>query len=164
MKKSPLLYVFLVSLILLSIGCKKEVPTNFIPESTFDLEEAKSAIITANETFVIALNTGDSIALANCYTNDAKMMAPNEKSIIGRTAIQAVFASWIKSGIPTFTMKSKGIWGSKDLMIAEEEWSFSDKTGKIIESGKSMEMYKMEDGRWKIFRDCYNSDFPCNTK
>lgn len=164
MRKTHLIKVILVALILVSTSCKKETEATTEVKPTFDLEEAKTAIETAGQTFVIAMNKGDSIALANCYTTDAKMMGPNEKAVIGRPAIQKVFSGWIKGGMPTFTMKTIEIWGNEEMMAAEEEWTFSDKDGKILDSGKSIELFKMEDGKWRMYRDCYNSDLPVRSK
>ncbi|MBC7846191.1 MAG: nuclear transport factor 2 family protein [Flavobacterium sp.] len=164
MRKIHLIKVVLVALFLVSISCKKETEATTEVKSTFNLEEAKAAIGIAGQTFVIAMNKGDSIALANCYTTDAKMMGPNEKAVVGRPAIQKVFSGWIKGGIPTFTMKTIAVWGNEEMMAAEEEWAFSDKDGKILDSGKSIELFKMEDGKWRMFRDCYNSDLPIPKK
>ena len=164
MKKTNLIKVLLVALIFVTISCKKETVTTTEVKTTFNLDEAKAAIEAAGQTFVIAVNKGDSIAVANCYTTDAKMMGPNEKAIVGRPAIKKVFGNWIKSGMPTFTMKTVEIWGTEELMAAEEEWAFSDKDGKILDSGKSIELFKMENGKWKMFRDCYNSDMPIPSK
>ena len=66
MRKTHLLKVFLVTLFLASISCKKETEATTEVTSTFNLEEAKAAIETAGQTFVIAMNKGDSITLANC--------------------------------------------------------------------------------------------------
>ncbi len=154
------LKVVLVALILVTLSCKKAETPVIEVKPAFDLAEARTAIETAGETFVIALNRGDSITLANCYTTDAKMMGPNEKSVIGRPAIQQKFTGWIKAGIPTFTMKTIDIWGNEEMMAAEEQWAFSDKDGKILDSGKSIELFKKEDGKWRMYRDCYNSDLP----
>lgn len=164
MRKIHLIKVLLLILILASTSCKKETEATTEMKSSFNLEEAKTAIEAAGQTFVIAMNKGDSITLANCYTTDAKMMGPNEKAISGRPAIQKTFSGWIKGGMPTFTMKTVEIWGNEEMMAAEEEWAFSDKDGKILDSGKSIELFKMEDGKWKMFRDCYNSDLPCPPK
>jgi ketosteroid isomerase-like protein len=164
MKKMHLLKVVLVALIMLTISCKKEAEAATEMKSTFNLDEAKAAIETAGETFVIAMNKGDSITLRKCYTTDAKMMGPNDKAIIGRPAIQKTFSGWIKGGMPTFTMKTVEIWGNEEMMAAEEEWAFSDKDGKILDSGKSIELFKMEDGKWRLYRDCYNSNLPCPSK
>jgi ketosteroid isomerase-like protein len=35
-----------------------------------------------------------------------------------------------------------------------------DKDGKQIDKGKYIVLWKKEDGKWKLFRDCYNSDLP----
>jgi ketosteroid isomerase-like protein len=164
MKKMQAIKIILVALILVTTSCKKETEATTEVKPTFNLDEAKTAIETAGQTFVIAMNKGDSITLANCYTTDAKMMGPNEKAIVGRPAIQKVFSGWIKSGMPTFTMKTIEIWGNEEMMAAEEEWAFSDKDGKILDSGKSIELFKMEDGKWRMFRDCYNSDLPIRSK
>lgn len=164
MRKTNFIKVLLVALILLTISCKKEMATSTEMKTEFNLDDAKTAIETAGQTFVMAMNKGDSITLANCYTTDAKMMGPNEKAVIGRPAIQKVFSGWIKGGMPTFTMKTIEIWGNEEMMAAEEEWAFSDKDGKILDSGKSIELFKMEDGKWRLFRDCYNSDMPCPSK
>ena len=164
MKKMNLIKVVLVVLILVSFSCKKSEETVTAVKPAFDLAIAKEAIETAGLTFVMAMNKGDSITLANCYTTDAKMMGPNAKSVIGRTAIRKIFSDWIKSGMPTFTMKTVEIWGNEEMMAAEEEWAFSDKDGKILDSGKSIELFKMEDGKWRLYRDCYNSDMPCLSK
>ncbi len=154
------LKVVLVALILVTLSCKKAETPVIEVKPAFDLAEARTAIETAGETFVIALNRGDSITLANCYTTDAKMMGPNEKSVIGRPSIQQKFTGCIKAGIPTFTMKTIDIWGNEEMMAAEEQWAFSDKDGKILDSGKSIELFKKEDGKWRMYRDCYNSDLP----
>lgn len=164
MRKTHLLKVFLVTLFLASISCKKETEATTEAKPAFNLDEAKAAIETAGQTFVMAMNKGDSITLANCYTKDAIMMGSNEKAVIGRPAIQKTFSGWIKGGMPTFTMKTVAIWGNEEMMAAEEEWAFSDKDGKILDSGKSIELFKMEDGKWRLFRDCYNSDLPLPSK
>jgi ketosteroid isomerase-like protein len=165
MKKINSIKILLATLILLTISCKKiEIPLGATTKPAFDVEAAKNDIVTASETYVIALNKGDSIGVANCYTTDAKMMGPNEKSIIGRPAIQKNFSNWIKSGMPTFTMKTIEVWGNEDFMVAEEEWAFSNKEGKILDSGKSIELFKMQDEKWRLYRDCYNSDLPIPSK
>jgi ketosteroid isomerase-like protein len=161
MKKMNLIKVPLVALILVTFSCKKTVDSATGVQPAFDLEIAKEAIETAGQTFIIALNRGDTISLGNCYTTDAKLMIPNSKAVIGRTEIRKLFSSWIKDGMPTFTMKTIDVWGNGDIMAAEEEWTFSDKDGKIIDSGKSIELFKMEDEKWRLYRDCYNSNMPC---
>jgi uncharacterized protein (TIGR02246 family) len=126
----------------------------------FDMTVAKKAIEEQNAVFIDAMNKGDSVTVANNYTVDAKFMQPNAKAAEGRENIQHVIAGYMKSGMPTFDIKMVDIWGNEDVLTVEERWTFTDKEGKIIDSGKALELWKMEDGKWKIHRDCYNSDMP----
>jgi ketosteroid isomerase-like protein len=163
MKKKYLFKTIVIAIILLTIGCKKEVQNNEIPEETpnFDLEEAKKEVISVGEIFVIAINKGDSISAANCYSKDAKIMRPNNNSIIGKENINKAFNHRLESGKLRFSMKTVAVWGEGNMLTAEEEWMLSNPDGKIIDEGKSLEIYKKEDGKWKIFRDCFNSNLPC---
>lgn len=163
MKKTFFLSAIMVGLLLVTASCKKPKVTSGFDDTSkqeAELTEVKDEIVAAAETFVIALNNGDTVGLANCYTSDAKLMQPNGKSVTGRENIQKLYGEWIKTGIPRFSMKTIGVWGNSEIMVAEEEWIFSDAQGKILDSGKSLEMYKKEDGKWKLYRDCYNSDLP----
>lgn len=155
MKKHPLIRISLVLIVLAAWSCKN--PT----EAKFDLAAAKAGIEARDKIFTDALNKGDSVGLANCYTKDAKFMQPNAKEVVSRENIQKLFGQMMKAGLPKFSMKTIEIWGNEEVLTAEEEWTFSDKDGKVLDSGKALEVFKMEDGSWKLHRDCYNSDLPC---
>ena len=163
MKKKYFLKLVLISLILIIMGCKKSVlETMGVDDSDeVDLTEAKNEVISAGEIFVIAINKGDSIGAANCYTKDAIIMRPNNKPISGRTNIRRAFSQRLAPGPLRFSMKTIDVWGDQNILIAQEEWTLSDNKGKIIDEGKSLEVFKKEDGKWKMHRDCFNSDIPC---
>lgn len=156
MKEYKLISVILVFIALAVSGCK-----NANAKNKFNLEEAKVLIEAKGKVYAEALNKKDSVGLANCYTNDAKFMQPNAKSVVWRANIQKLFGQWMKADMPKFSMKTIEIWGNREVLAAEEEWAFTDKDGKVVDSGKALEIFKKEDGIWKLYRDCYNSDFPC---
>ncbi len=168
MKKKNILKVVLVAFLVAFISCNKAAESkndeedneNEKKEDAAEMAIAKTAIEKQGALFVMALNKGDSVGVANCYTKDAKMMQPNGKSIEGRENIQKTISAWMKAGMPTFAMKTVGVWGDDDQLTAEEEWTFTDKDGKVVDSGKSLEVFIKEDGNWKMYRDCYNSDMP----
>lgn len=161
MKKIQLFKIACISLILISMSCKKteEAPAE-TAKPAFDLAAAKTDVEAGYREFENAFNTKDSVALANRYTTDAKFMAPNEKSTEGRTAIQKAFAAWFKGETPKLKLNLVELWGNENNLTAEDAWTMTDKDGKVIDEGKSIEVYKMEDGTWKLLRDCYNSDMP----
>jgi ketosteroid isomerase-like protein len=167
MKKKLLLKIVLVSVILIIIGCKKSVSESigFGNDTTDDdLTEMKNEVISAGEIFVIALNNGDSIGAANFYSKDAIILRPNNKPIVGRENIRKAFSKRLALGPLRFSMKTTDVWGDENFLVAEEEWILSDKQGKIIDEGKSLEIFKKEDGKWKLHRDCFNSNLPCSPK
>jgi len=140
-------YLTVAALLFAALSCnspKKE------EQPPFDLAAAKIAIEARNKVFTDAINNGDSIAAANCYTTDAKMMQPHGKAVSGRAAIQKAISGYIKAGFDNFSMKTVAVWGDETGLTVEEEWFFNDKDGKEIDRGKSLELWKMEDGEWRI--------------
>lgn len=87
-------------------------------------------------------------------------MQPNAKATIGRNNILHVMSAFLKSRMPKFSLNTIEVWGNNDLLVSEDKWTFSDKDGKEVDRGKSLVVWKKEDGKWKMFRDCYNSDMP----
>ena len=161
MKKIQLFKIACLSLILVSMSCKKaeETPAE-TAKPAFDLAAAKTAVDARYREFEKAFNAKDSVGLANCYTTDAKFMQPNDKSMEGRPAIQKGFGMWFKGETPTLKLNLVELWGDENNLTAEDAWTMTDKDGKVVDEGKSLEVYKMEEGTWKLLRDCYNSNMP----
>ncbi|WP_298225030.1 nuclear transport factor 2 family protein [Flavobacterium sp.] len=157
MKKRILSLVLVVASFVLTTSCKKEAAHT---QQTFDAAAAKTEVEARSKIFVEALNSKDSVGLANCYTNDAKFMQPNDKTVEGRANIQKLFGSWMKGPMMQITINTIEVWGDENMLAAENTWTFMDQNGKTVDTGKSLEIYKKEDGVWKLHRDCYNSDMP----
>ena len=163
MKKIQFLNIALALLILTFVSCKKaeEVPATPEPaKAAFDLAAAKTSIEAGYAEFEKAFNSKDSIGLANSYATDAKFMAPNNKAVEGRPAIQKLFSAWFKGKTPQIKLNLVTLWGDETNLTAENTYTMSAKDGKVVDEGKSIEVYKMEDGKWKLLRDCWNSNMP----
>ena len=146
-----------VVIFVLTTSCKKETE---VTTPTFDAAAAKTEVEARAKVFVEALNTKDSVGLANCYTTDAKFMQPNDKTVEGRANIQKLFGMWMKGPMMQIRINTVEVWGDENMLAAENNWSFLNESGKTVDTGKSIEIYKKEDGVWKLHRDCYNSDLP----
>jgi len=110
---------------------------------------------------VNSMNRQDSISLADCYTESAKFMQPNGESVVGREHIQKLFSLWMRSGsMGKFALENIDFWGDENMLAVENKWTFTAADGKLLDSGKSLELWKKENDTWKIFRDCYNSNLP----
>lgn len=133
------------------------------PAAAFDMEAAKIAIEERNNLFMDLFSKGDSIGLANLYTKDAKFMGANTESSVGRSHIQSAFAGFMNAGISKIELKTKELWGNENMLVSEDEWKLFMKDGTEIDHGKAIVIWKKEDGKWKLFRDIFNSDLPVPT-
>jgi uncharacterized protein (TIGR02246 family) len=115
-----------------------------------------------NRDFAKALNNKDAVAAANCYTEDATVLPPNEAPVSGRAAIQkywegAVAAGAFNVSVATISTGSNGDLGYE---IGRFEMSTKDSTGKVnTERGKYVELLKRgADGQWKSTHGIWNTD------
>lgn len=150
--------MLLVTMLTCMTGCKKEEAAAYETKPAFDLTAAKSAIEARSKIYVDAVNKKDSVGLADCYTSDGKFMQPNGETAQGRKNIQKLVGEWMRAGMPQLSIQTVEVWGNENTLTAEENWSLTDKDGKVVDSGKALELYKMEDGVWKLHRDCFNSN------
>ncbi|HEY3370394.1 MAG TPA: nuclear transport factor 2 family protein [Prolixibacteraceae bacterium] len=126
----------------------------------FDIEVARLGIQEANLEFIDLFNKSDSVGLANMFTIDGESMEPNEPVFYGRSKIQSHYAQVMKGGANKLELVTIGLWGDANMLAEEGEFTFMDKDGKQLDKGKYIVLWKVEDGTWKLFRDCYNSDLP----
>jgi ketosteroid isomerase-like protein len=155
--KNLLLFTFLC--LLLNAGCTHNSKKDTVG-SQFNLDSARNEIDKANLLFIDLFNKSDSVGLANMFTSDGKSMEPNEPSFIGRAKIQTHYSIVMSAGANKLGLSTTGLWGDEDMLAEEGEFIFMDKDEKQLDKGKYIVLWKQEDGNWKLFRDCYNSDLP----
>lgn len=127
----------------------------------FDLAAVKKSIEEANASFGGFVSKMDSVGLAGLYTSDAKLMAPNMSAASGRSNIQSAFAGMFSViGQVGLTLTASEISGTEELVNEVGVYSMTDKDGKEFDKGKYIVLWKMEDGKWKLHRDIWNSDNP----
>ena len=125
---------------------------------TFDMAAANKAIQLQIRDFETRLKKGDSIALGDLYTTDAKFMNHGSPSTVGRDNIISAFGEMIRDSITGSGFTTIGLWGSDEIIVEEGTGFFSHANGKVISRGRYLLVWKKEDGQWKIFRDTFFSD------
>ena len=147
-----------------SSNTAEESGTNTATEQgakSFDLAAVRKVIDSTNAVFGSMVSKGDSVGLASLYTSDAKFMMPNMPTASGRSGVQTAFAGLFASiGTPNLTLTANEVWGTEELITEVGSYTMTDKTGKEIDKGKYIDLWKMEDGKWKLHRDIFNSDNP----
>lgn len=138
-------------------GCNQD---NTAKAPAFDMAAARKQIDSANQNLVTGLAKGDSTLAAESYCKDAKFMAANAPALSGRKEISGDFGNLIRSGITDLKITTVDVWGGENAITEEGKWTLALKDGKQVDQGKYLVLWKKEDGKWKIFRDCLNSDMP----
>ena len=113
--------IFLVTTLLSStlfFSCKN-AETEVSAKSTFDLATAKAEIEAANKLTMDAFAKGDSVAIANMYADDAKLMFTGMPAVVGKAGIQSVFGGYINEGVSKIELKTNEVWGTEDLLAEE---------------------------------------------
>ena len=65
----------------------------------------------------------------------------------------------MNSGITSVDLKTVEVWGTEDLITEEGELSLFVEEAEVYQ-GKYMVLWKKDDGKWKLFRDIFNSNLP----
>ena len=144
-----------VALFFTTIGCAEKTET---PKSTTAQEEARIEVEKSIAGFSVAMAKGDAKAAANFYTKDAVFMPNNAPIVTGRENIESALAGFIKAGFTKLNVESTWTEGCGEYFLDTEKWTLSN--GKVTMIGKSMVIWKKEDGIWKQYKDMISTDTP----
>jgi len=128
--------------------------------SAFDIKQGEASVLQTNQTFMKSFKAKDSVAVAKCFTSDAKAMAPNRAPVIGRDDIQGFIAGMIKSGIMDFKLNTIKIWGDSSILVEEGTYQLWDNKSNQADVGEYITLWQLESGNWKIYRDIWTSSIP----
>ena len=127
-------------------------------KNDYGFNSTREAIQERTRIFEQAMANADAAGVANCYTEDAEFMAPNQESVKGRSNIQTTIAGYISQGFTQYLVTSTIVYGNIDVVGVQTEYKLSQQGGSNMDIGKSIQLWKQENGVWKIFRDCFNSN------
>jgi len=115
-----------------------------------------------DQAWLKAYNAADGEALAALYAENAILMPPGAPAAHGRAAIRAYLtadsAAAQKAGV-TFHLAANSDGGANgDMGWVSGTYSVTDKSGKVVETGKYLSVSKKEGGKWRYIRDTWNAD------
>ncbi len=128
--------------------------------NTFDLQAVKKIIEEKNKLFTAAHTTGDTAYLNNTFTKDAKVFAPNTDVVIGKKAISKLNEEWLSYGIKEFVEETTALYGNEDFIIDEGTYFLRYGDENIIDKGKYINIWKKENGKWKLSSNIWNTNLP----
>jgi len=123
----------------------------------------QEAIQEVNKRFSELLSRGDAAGIAQCYTNDALMMPPNQDLIHGRKNIEGFWRGIVTAGVKGLRLDSQNIQQYGEVMAEVGRCTVFIEGNEVIDEGKYLVLWKQENGEWKLFRDIWNSSRPVAT-
>src|ERR1700737_3472397 len=123
-------------------------------------DAVKPAIEAANAQFSAAAAKGDGAGLAAMYAADGQVLPAGSDAIRGRDAIQKFWQGALDSGIAGVGLKTLEIFGQSPRVTEVGQYELSDKTGKILDRGKYIVLWRREGGQWKLLRDMFLTKVP----
>jgi len=113
-----------------------------------------------NKAFREAVEHHDAIALAALYHSDARVMPPNSEMAKGRDAIQELFRGMLTSSITGIELHTEDTDKRDDLGVETGTYELKGEHDATLDKGKYIVVWKKDDGKWKIYRDIWNSSLP----
>jgi ketosteroid isomerase-like protein len=123
-------------------------------------EEDVAAIRNAMQAHVDLVLAGDPAAIAPTYTEDAVQMPPNAPIVEGRAAIQEWFADF--PAATDYVQSIVEVDGRDGIAYSRSNYSitFMVQGTPVTDIGKTVAIWKEQDGAWLAAAAIWNSDLP----
>lgn len=152
--------ILIVLAALFLFSCNNKEAENKTADVKFDIEPVKSHIIEMNKTYGKRFTTDDSLFYLERYCKDAVVLGAQAPSVSGRDDIRKYFYNDGKNKEMTIELPAGSFYGNEEMVIEEGAYNFPDGKGGSFDKGKFIAIWKPEDGKWKLFREIWNSDNP----
>lgn len=113
-----------------------------------------------NESYSDRFTSNDSAFYVERYCTDAEVYSPNIPAVKGREAIRKFFYNEGNNKEANIELPAGNFYGSNELVIEEGTYNFPDGKGGSADKGKFIALWKKENGKWKLYREIWNSDNP----
>jgi ketosteroid isomerase-like protein len=164
MKHSFVAALAIAAMAMGTVGCSERTgpstPTTKSSAMNSDLAAMRKVIEENNARFTRAHVTGDGPLIDNMFTQDAKVLPPEAEPVVGRSAISKLTSQYIAFGITEFREETTDFYGNEDLLIDQGNYVMVYGKDKTLEKGKYVNVWKKEDGTWKIYSNIWNTNAP----
>jgi ketosteroid isomerase-like protein len=156
---------FLILLAAAFAGCNSTPDTNVAASNeaastNFNLDSVKAHIAEMNKTYGKRFSTNDKTFYVERYCKDAAVYCPNVPPVVGIDSIIGFFYTGGSNNEVVIELPPNDIYGNADLVVEDGTFNFPDGKGGSVDKGKFIALWKQEDGKWKLFREIWNTDLP----
>jgi uncharacterized protein (TIGR02246 family) len=121
-------------------------------------EDVKAAIKAANAQMEALYGKGDAAGVAGLYAADGQVLPVGMEPVQGADAIAKFWQGAMGAGVAAVTLTSVELYPSGSTATEVGQYSLADKSGKNIDHGKYIVVWKKSDGKWKLLRDIFSTN------
>ena len=132
--------------------------------TTSSLETVRDAFTSICQQFQKSIEQADLEVIGNLYGEDAKILPPNMDMLEGKDSIQAFWQGALEMGIKSYQPEILEVEHSGNLGFFVGKYTLYGDGNQVINKGKFITVFKNIDGKWKVYRDIFNSSIPLEKK
>lgn len=125
-----------------------------------DQEQIKASILAVNKTFMENIAGKNTDAVANLYTEDCQLLAPNMPVLTGKEGVKGYMQHAISGGITSIKLTTLEVQGGSDFAIERGNYEIYVMDSIKVDAGKYLVEWKKTGDQWLLHRDIMNSDAP----
>ena len=152
MKRLAIVFVTVFLAALVGTSCSRHAPA-----ARFDLAAMRTMIEEKNGLFTRAHVEGNVATIDAMFTRDAKSFPPGAEAVVGPAALHDFTMEYLKAGIKEFREETTDFYGNEELLIDEGTYVVTYGADNTVERGKYLNVWKQEDGTWKIHANIWNT-------
>ena len=152
----------ILSLLVLTLAVPFLVSCTTAPPPDTTAEDSQ-AIRAASKQWEDNFDSGDLAAFATHYTEEAKVLPPNNQIVTGRESIQEFFQAFYDAGGRNLHLTVIDLHVSGDMahVVGKYTLTIQPEEGEAIsDNGKYVEIWKRVNGSWKMITATWNSSVP----
>ena len=122
--------------------------------------DLKAEIMSANAEFSAAFKKGDAKALSEMYTEKGRLLPPNSEMVEGRPAIEKFWQVVLAQGPTGIELETLEVESFGETAVESGRATVYGNDGEVADEAKYLVVWKKSGGKWKLHRDCWNSNGP----
>ena len=148
-------YSSLILAVFLLVSCAQKEETG---KESFNLAAVKDHIIEMNKTYSDRFVKNDTAFYNERYCKDAEVYSPGLPAVKGRDSIISFFYQNGTNKEAKIELPAGNFYGNSELVVEEGSYNFPDGKGGSFDKGKFIAIWKQEAGKWKLYREIWNTD------
>lgn len=130
----------------------------------FDLVAMRKVIEAKNARFTRAHVDGDVATIDAMFTRGATSLPPGAEAVVGIAAIHALTMEYLTAGVKEFREETTDFYGNADMLIDQGTYVMTYGPDDVVERGKYLNVWRQEDGDWKLHANIWNTSPPAAAK